>query len=163
MVDRILLPGATGPEVDGGAADPEPVQRDDVARRGRCDGSHDGRPRQAGLVGIASLRGDPALVHGEGLAGRDGGLGAASSLLLVEVEVRHGQQAPGRAEHELGEVGRALGAQRRERLADLEGIPDRATEGLVHRRQLADDASAGAPPEVEHGLGEQLVPARGSS
>ena len=65
---------------------------------------------------------------------------------------------PGRAQHELGEVRRALAAERRERLADLEGIPDRATEGLVHRSQLADDAAAGALPEVEHGLGKQSSP-----
>ena len=65
---------------------------------------------------------------------------------------------PAEPQHELGEVRRALAAKRRERLADLEGIPDRATEGLVHRSQLADDAAAGALPEVEHGLGKHSSP-----
>ena len=62
----------------------------------------------------------------------------------------------GRVEHELGEVGRPLAAERRDRLAHLERVADRAPERLVHVGEHADDVPAGALPEREHRLTEDL-------
>ena len=67
------------------------------------------------------------------------------------------ESIPGfRVEHELGEVWRPLAAQRRDRLTDLERVPDRGAERLVHVGEQADDVLARAAAEVEHALGEDL-------
>ena len=58
------------------------------------------------------------------------------------------------AEHQLAEVGRPLALQRGDRLADLERVPDRVAERLVHVREHADDLAARVPTELEHHLRE---------
>ncbi len=55
---------------------------------------------------------------------------------------------------QLGEVGRPLAADRVDRLAQLEGVPHRAAERLVHVREQADDLAPGALSELDHRLGE---------
>ncbi len=50
-----------------------------------------------------------------------------------------------------------------DRLADLERVADRAPERLVHVGEQADDLAAGAPPELEHRLGERRARRRASS
>ena len=59
-----------------------------------------------------------------------------------------------RIEHQLREVGGALAAQGRDRLADLERVPDRLAERLVHVGEHADDFAAGTLPQLEHHLRE---------
>ena len=86
----------------------------------------DGRARERGFRRVAALRGDPALVHRECRAVLDRGRGAGSSFLLVDAEIGEREQMSAGAEDELGEVGRPLTAQRRDRLADLERVADRA-------------------------------------
>ncbi len=59
-----------------------------------------------------------------------------------------------RIEHQLREVGGALAAQGRDRLADLERVPDRLAERLVHVGEHADDFAARMLPKLEHHLRE---------
>jgi hypothetical protein len=112
------------------------------------------RLRQNRLVGVASLRADPALV---GLEGRPVGNrlhGSGTALLLVDTEVREGEEPRARREHELEKVGRAFSADGGDRLADLERVPHRAAERLVHVGQQAHDFPVGAAAELDHRLGE---------
>ena len=59
-------------------------------------------------------------------------LGAPPPLGLVDTEVGEREQPCRSGKHELGEVGWAAAADRRDGLADLERVSDRAPERLVH-------------------------------
>ena len=72
----------------------------------------------------------------------------------VDPEVGVGEQAGAGVEHELGEVGGPVAAHRVERLADLERVPDRAAERLIHVGQEAGDLFAGLAAEFQHRLRE---------
>src|ERR671922_39062 len=104
VVDRVILraPSRTEPErsePDGDRAELRyvPVARSrHLADHRRC-GKH-------ALVGIPSLRADPALVGGDGTAVGESGLGAAAPLRLVEAEVGQGEQARCRVQDELGRL-----------------------------------------------------------
>src|SRR6476661_2190470 len=57
-------------------------------------------------------------------------------------------------EYQLREVGGALAAQARDRLADLERVPDRMPERLVHVGEHTDDFAVSMLPQLEHHLRE---------
>ena len=108
---------------------PIAMRRDrlDDARRRRRDLAHDRRASAARLVRVAALRRDPALVRLERAPVGDRCLGPPAPLVHIDAEVGEREQVPrARVEDELGEVRRPVAAQRRERLADLERVPDRA-------------------------------------
>src|SRR5207244_11924360 len=59
-----------------------------------------------------------------------------------------------RGEHELGEVSRALATKGGNRLANLERVPDRLTERLIHVGEHTHHLAIGVPAELAHHLGE---------
>ena len=59
-----------------------------------------------------------------------------------------------RRQHALGQVRRPFAVKRGNRLADLERVPDRVPERLVHVGQDACDLQPGVTPELEHHLGQ---------
>ena len=103
---------------------------------------------------VSALRRDPALVRRERRTVLDRGHGARSAFLPVDAEVGERQQMSARIEHQLREVGGALAAQGRDRLADLERVADRLAERLVHVGEHADDFAARMLPQLEHHLRE---------
>ena len=78
--------------------------------------SSDGSPPWAEIQRSYSARAEPSCTAAS----------ARRVLRLVDAEIGEREQMRARAEDELGEVGRPLAAQRRDRLADLERVADRA-------------------------------------
>ena len=114
VVDRVR-PSSAGRRRGGARRSPTRDRAERVHRaraRGACTWRTTGALRQRAEVGVAALRADPALVRRERRAVGDGRLGAAPSLRLVDAEVGEREQVRARVEHELGEVGRALAADR---------------------------------------------------
>src|SRR6266511_4730146 len=155
VVDLVLLARAPGTQVQRRETDRKRPQLAHVAAVGRLDVADDGRPLERLLARVAALRTDPALVRRDRGPVGDYRFRTPSTFVLVDAEIREREQVRGGLEHELGEVRRALAAQRLDRLADLERVPDGASERLVHVGEEAGDASLGAPAEVEHRLRER--------
>ena len=152
--DAAVLRRATCPEVERCDADCRCRDPLDVTTA-RCGHEPDDRCDLKRLdVRVATLGPNPGLVALERGARGDRLLGPPATLLLADAEVRKGQEVAAGAERELGQVGRALAAECLDRLADLQGVPDRMTEGLIHVCQLADHLAPGLPAELDHRLRE---------
>ncbi len=154
VVDLVVFRLAAGAEVHCSYTDCDRAKaRHDAVRR-REDRPDDRSCGKRLLVRVASLRGDPAFPDLRGGTVRDGSLRPPPALRLVHAEVGERKQVRTGREHELGEVGRPVAAHGRERLADLESVPDRLPERLIHVRQQADRLPARLLPEREHRLRE---------
>ena len=110
--------------------------------------------RERVLVRGASLGFDPASPGGLGGAARDRRVRAPPPLGLVDPEIGEREQACARIGDELREVGRALAANGRERLAHLERVADGGPERLVHVGEKAHDLAPGLLAEGEHRIRE---------
>ena len=117
----------------------------------RRHGTDDRSPWESLPPRIALLRANPEVVPLAGGAARQSFLCSPAAFLDLDAEVGERQQVCGRAENELGEVGRPGALERVERLVDLERVPDGAAERLVHVGQLADHLPAVEPAELDHG------------
>ena len=137
MVDLVALRTAPRSELERDDSHRQRTHAGDHPVPGRLDRAARVRSR-ADLGRIATLRLDPAAVRVLGGAVGDRRL-TRSRAPVVEAEVGQRDEPRRGGEHELGEVGRSLAANRRDRLADLERVADRAAERLVHVGQQADD------------------------
>ena len=122
--------------------------------------AHDWCDRQRCLGWVAALRADPALVGGERRAVGDRLLGPAPPFGEVDTEVGQREQSRGRVENELREIGRAFASEGCYGLADLERVPDRSAERLVHVGEEAHDLAIRALAEVDHLLGKDAASSR---
>ena len=156
MVDLIVRGAATRAETQGGSANLDGAKRNDSAGVRRLGLPQDGRSGQRPLVGIATLGGNPALIGLHRRTVRDRLLHTTARLVVRHAEVGERQKPRRRFGDELDEVGRALAAQRRDRLADLERIPDGVSERLVHVADHSDDLASRMPAQVDHRLGKPL-------
>ena len=129
VIDVVGLRASAGAELERRDGDGEGAETRDDAVSVSEDVADDGCARQRGRIGVATLRADPALVHRQSRAVRDGRLGSAPPFVGVDAEVRQAQQARAGLEHELGEVGRPLAAHGVVRLADLKALPTAAPSG----------------------------------
>ena len=137
--------------------------RPDDAAAGSGHLADDRSPRKRVEVGIAALRLDPPLVGRQRRAVGDGFLGHAAG---GRTRRGRGPRARAGARPSRGRAPRsraALRPDRRDRLADLERVPDRLPERLVHVRQHADDLSVRAVAELDHRLGQRRGRRRSSS
>src|SRR5262249_1529162 len=138
VVDRVVLGLPPGAEVQRGLPDANGAELGDVSGTGCLDLTDDRRCGKRRLVRVASLRPDPSVVWLERGAVADRPDYELACLGLVNAQVGKHQKAAARGEHELDEVAWPLASERGDRLANLQRIPDRAAERLVHVRNQGD-------------------------
>src|SRR5439155_20726423 len=87
VVDLVVLGLAPRSEVQRGLADADRSELRHVPRPRGCEPAHDGRGRQGRLVGVTSLRTDPALVGLDRGPVRERALDALAGLGFVDAEI----------------------------------------------------------------------------
>jgi SAM-dependent methyltransferase len=152
MIHRIVLRAAPRAELERCLTEGERAGTNDdavCATRSRTTGAsgepkgRDRRPARGSSARRQSWRIHPLRVFGE-----------ARFFVEIDSEIGECEEPRARVEDELGEVRRPLTVDRLDRLADLERVPDRPAERLVHVGEETDDLSSFAVPEIDHLLRE---------
>jgi hypothetical protein len=156
VIDRVLLRTASCAETQRGVPDADCADTSNVPILLGPRLVHGLRSRKSRLGWVAALGRDPALVGPKRRAVRQRLLRARTRLDLVDAEIRAGEQVACGRHDELGEVGGPLATERRERLPDLERVPYRVPQRLIHVRDQTHDLAFRAAPELEHGLRKRL-------